>query len=128
MSEIYWITRLDGICFFLAILCILSVMAAVVFTVLYFNQDDLKIKISKKLPIFLLIITVLSAIVLIFIPTTKEAYLIYGVGGTIDYIQNNDTAKQLPDKVIKCADIFFDNYIEELSQEKVLKEKTSEEK
>ena len=48
--------------------------------------------------------------------------------GTIDYIQNNDTAKQLPDKVIKCADIFFDNYIEDLSLEKVLKEKTSEEK
>ena len=128
MNEIYWITRLDGICFFLAVLCILSVMAAVVFTVLYFNQDDLKIKISKKLQIFLPITAVLSALGLVFIPTTKEAYLIYGVGGTIDYIQNNDTAKQLPDKVVKCADIFFDNYIEKLSQEKVLKEKTSEEK
>lgn len=79
MNEIYWITRLDGICNFLSILCILSGMAAVVFTVLYFNQDNLEIKISKKLLLFLLIITVLSGIVLIFIPTTKEAYLIYGV-------------------------------------------------
>ena len=80
MSEIYWITRLDGICNFLSILCTLSVIAAVVFTVLYFNQDNLEIKIPKKLLLFLLIITVLSGIVLIFIPTTKEAYLIiYGV-------------------------------------------------
>ena len=79
MSEIYWITRLDGVCNFLSILCTLSGIAAVVFTVLYFNRDGLEVEISKKLPIFLLIITILSAIVLIFIPTTKEAYLIYGV-------------------------------------------------
>ena len=79
MSEIYWITRLDGICNFLSILCTLGVIAAVVFTVLYFNRDDLEFKISKRLPIFLLIITVLSAIVLIFIPTTKEAYLIWSL-------------------------------------------------
>lgn len=49
----------------------------------------------------------------IFIPTTNEALLIYGVGGTIDYIKSNDTAKQLPDKCVKALDKYLDNLTKE---------------
>ena len=45
-----------------------------------------------------------SVLINLFIPTTNQALLIYGVGGTIDYIKSNDTAKQLPDKCIKALD------------------------
>lgn len=31
------------------------------------------------------------------------------LGGTIDYIKSNDTAKQLPDKCVKALDKYFDN-------------------
>ena len=34
----------------------------------------------------------------------NDALLIYGVGGTIDYVKSNKTAKQLPDKCIKALD------------------------
>ena len=44
-----------------------------------------------------------------FIPTTNEALMIYGVGGTIDYIKSNGTAKQIPDKCVKALDKYFDN-------------------
>jgi hypothetical protein len=44
-----------------------------------------------------------------FIPTTKEALLIYGVGGTIDYLKQNPTAKQLPDKCINALDKWIDD-------------------
>ena len=44
--------------------------------------------------------------------------LIYGVGGTIDYIRKNDTAKQLPDKCIKVLDCFADKYIDEPKKDK----------
>lgn len=54
----------------------------------------------------------------IFIPTTNEALLIYGVGGTIDYIKSNDTAKQLPDKCIKALDKWVENLNEEKKQDK----------
>ena len=54
----------------------------------------------------------------IFIPTTNEALLIYGVGGTIDYIKSNDTAKQLPDKCIKALDKWVENLSEKEKQEK----------
>ena len=49
----------------------------------------------------------------IFIPTKNDALLIYGVGGTIDYIKSNDTVKQLPDKYIKVLDKLVDNLNEE---------------
>jgi hypothetical protein len=39
--------------------------------------------------------------------------MIYGVGGTIDYIKSNDTAKQLPDKVVSALDKYLDSLNEE---------------
>lgn len=45
-------------------------------------------------------------------------YLIYGVGGTIDYLKDNETAKQLPDKVV----IALDKYIDSLNEDKKEKE------
>ena len=61
---------------------------------------------------------VIAAMANIFIPTTKELLYIYGVGGTIDYIKTNDTAKQLPDKCIKALDRFADKYIDEPEKDK----------
>lgn len=61
---------------------------------------------------------VIAAMASIFIPSTKEMLLIYGVGGTIDYIRKNDTAKQLPDKCIKVLDCFADKYIDEPKKDK----------
>ena len=40
---------------------------------------------------------------------TNEALMIYCVGGTIDYVKSNETAKQLPDKCIKALDKWADN-------------------
>ena len=44
-----------------------------------------------------------------FIPSTEQLYMIYGVGGTIDYLKENPTAKELPDKCIKALDTWVDN-------------------
>ena len=52
----------------------------------------------------------------VFIPTKNDALLIYGVGGTIDYIKSNDTAKQLPDKCIKALDKWADSLNEDNNQ------------
>lgn len=54
----------------------------------------------------------LVALVLwVFCPTTKQGYMIYGLGNTIDYIKSNDTAKQLPDKVVLALDKFLEEEI-----------------
>lgn len=129
MNEIYWITRLDAICKFLsavAVVCfIISVVTGIFAIHNRFEADDyaeagkyydchmqrFKIFLNyfKRSIIVALVLTVIN----IFIPTKNDALLIYGVGGTIDYIKSNDTAKQLPDKHIKALDKWVDNLNEE---------------
>lgn len=134
MNEIYWITRLDAICDFLTTIAIVSFLISVVmFAFAMYNRfeaDDyaecgkyyncymqrFKIFLNyfKRSIIVALILTVIN----IFIPTKNDALLIYGVGGTIDYIKSNDTAKQLPDKCIKALDKWVENLNEEKKQDK----------
>ena len=132
MNEIYWITRFDGICVFLTLIAVFSVIATVV---LFFiglikrsdadihNEDgktwEQHIETSKMCLYFAkrcAIIFFVSVSINFFIPTTNEALLIYGVGGTIDYIKSNDTAKQLPDKCVKALDKYLDNITKEENQ------------
>lgn len=115
MSEIYWVTRMDGINTFLVIcecaICIAFVWFAVTF--LFADSSEEK-RTTAKGSIYAGIIALIVGLMLIFIPTTKEMLLIYGVGGTIDYIKSNDTAKELPDKAVKA----LDKYLDEISKEK----------
>lgn len=68
------------------------------------NQRARLKKIAKKLLYSLIV----SFLVLVITPTEKQAYLIYGLGGTIDYIQSNDKAKQIPDKCIEALNTWLD--------------------
>lgn len=58
-------------------------------------------------------VAIVACFINLFIPTTNQALLIYGVGGTIDYIKSNDTSKQLPDKCVKALDKYLDNLTKE---------------
>ena len=134
MNEIYWITRLDGIC---RVLTLIAVLSSIVTVVLFFigllkrGDADIyregsqtweqNIETSKKCLYFAkrcAIIYFVSVFINFFIPTTNEALMIYGIGGTIDYIKLNETAKQLPDKYIKALDKWVDNLNEEKQENK----------
>ena len=54
-------------------------------------------------------VTIIACLINFFIQTTNEALMVYGIGGTIDYIKSNKTAKQLPDKCVKALDKYLDN-------------------
>ena len=132
MNEIYWITRLDVICGFLTFIAVFSVIAAVVLFFIgiikrsesdIFNKDsqtwEQHIETSKMCLYFAkrcAVVFCVSIFINIFTPTTNEALLIYGVGGTIDYIKSNDTAKQIPDKCVKALDKWVDNLTKEENQ------------
>lgn len=118
MNTIYWITRLDAICVALGWLAAILVLTLIgCFAAYFYFTDEFyyskekqeicneKIKIIGKRSCIALIVTTL---LLVFIPSTKEAFAIYGIGGTIDYIKNNDKTKQLPDKVINALDRYVD--------------------
>ena len=123
MNEIYWITRLDGIRGFLTVMAIVSFFIAFFLIVFVCNRDEIDdeswdykryLKYSKVC----ILVTIVSCVINIFIPTTNQALFIYGVGGTIDYIKLNETAKQLPDKCIKALDKWVDNLNEEKQENK----------
>lgn len=120
MEEIYWITRLGNIQgLFIALTIISGVLIGVFLIGLSINMSDgdstkFQIKaIKRTIPV--LIISVLG---IVFTPTTKEALMIWGVGGTIDYVKSNETAKQLPDKCIEALDKWVDSLNEEEKSKK----------
>ena len=113
MEEIYWITRLGNIQeLFIVLTIILGILTAAFSFALLVNMsegdstDYQKKAIKRIIPV--LIISVLG---IVFTPTTKEALMIWGVGGTIDYVKSNEKVKELPDKVINALDLYMDNYL-----------------
>ena len=132
MNEIYWITRLDGICAFLTLIAVFSVIATVVLFFIgltkrsyaviydedsqtwkrYIETSKMCLYFAKRCAIAFFVSVFINA----FIPTTNDALLIYGLGGTIDYIKSNDTSKQLPDKCVKALDKYLDNLTKEENQ------------
>lgn len=134
MTEMYWITRLDAICNFLTTIAVVSfVISVVIGAFAMYNRFEADDYVEggehyncymQRFKIFLnyfkrsIIVTLVLTVINIFIPTKNEALLIYGVGGTIDYIKSNYTAKQLPDKCIKALDKWVENLNEEKKQDK----------
>lgn len=115
MSTLYWINVLYNINF----LFVLIFIASLIFSIASFlvnltcTTDEIsktlnyKRFIKAKHMVYTLLI--ISTLVITFIPSKRELYIIYGVGGTIDYLKDNPTAKKLPDKCIKALDTWVDN-------------------
>lgn len=115
ISDMYWITRLSSIYDAFLLIFIIAGLVAVLtgIIVLLFSNDDEDdnafFKSIKKYFITAVVAVVLSGIGLVFVPKTNEALLIYGVGTTIDYVDNNETIKQLPDKAVQALDKYLDS-------------------
>ena len=134
MTEIYWITRLDAICNFLTFVAVVCFMISVVTGIFamcnkleaddyeeggkYYNCCMQKFKMFLSYFKRFIFVTIIACLINFFIPTTNEALMVYGIGGTIDYIKSNETAKQLPDKCIKALDKWVDNLNEEKQDKK----------
>jgi hypothetical protein len=114
MSELYWITRLDAVCGIIVIVLAFAFIALVTSIMVFMVWTDLRVRErARKLLSYSLITFLFSAFMYIFIPDTKQALIIYGVGGTIDYVKDNDKCKQIPNKVIDA----LDKYLEYLNKE-----------
>lgn len=124
MNEIYWMTVVGNLSTALMVVWIVALIIVLgMLLVLAASEGDV-IDDEDSAHIFFkwlkrfVVCGVIAAMANIFIPTTKELLYIYGVGGTIDYIKTNDTAKQFPDKCIKALDRFADKYIDEPEKDK----------
>lgn len=118
MSEMYWITRLDAVCVISTIIFILTLIMYLGLTIwngIAYDDDE---KVPKKYFRILLIVFLVNLPILVFVPSEKDMYKIIGIGGTYDYLKQNETAKQLPDKVINALDKLIDQQNEKLAKEK----------
>jgi len=110
MNEIYWLTRFDSINGFSIALFIIGIV--VCFVVLCFHlfcdEEEAKEATRKALK-FYGIPFLLGILGVIFVPTTKEAMLIYGLGGIVDYAKGNEKVKQLPDKAVDALERYLDS-------------------
>lgn len=120
MNEIYWITRLDLISGWLIGFSVISAIVTFIAIVCYISSrsdyetycrdadkrwSEFGSKLFKiSLPCFFFFVA--SSILT---PTTNEAMLIYGVGTTIDYVKQNNTLQQIPDKCINALDAWVDS-------------------
>lgn len=117
MSTLYWINVLDnlnGLCILIFALCL--ILSSVCFLINLFYAEEIKegsatfgYKGFVKTKNWTYTTLIISALVIIFVPSKSQLYMIYGVGGTIDYLKENPTAKELPDKCIKALDTWVDN-------------------
>ena len=123
MNELYWITRFYSINGTIGTILVLSIIVAICAFISFncgihdsdFEYDERVRSICKKLINITKIssvITIISTIAFIFTPSQKEAYLIWGLGGTIDYLKENPTAKQIPDKCVKLLDKWVTDELE----------------
>lgn len=115
MNELYWLTRLEYIQNFLVIVMSVSGIALFISFMIWAMANYVEeAKSALKWVIGTFTTLVISSLIFVFVPSTKEALLIWGVGSTIDYIQENETAKQLPDKCINA----LNDWVESLSDPK----------
>ncbi len=113
MNEMYWITRIGllsdfcEICLVLSIIvfCLLLSIVVILIAMGDFNESHIIKKIAK----YCIVFTIILLFVRLVVPSQKELLLIMGVGGTIDYIQSNDTAKELPEKAIDALSKYLEN-------------------
>ena len=128
MNEIYWITRLDLISGWFIAFALIAAIFAFIAAGFYLGcrsgyekygyERDKRwqgffsklFKISLPCFFFFVVSSILT-------PTTKEALMIFGVGGTIDYIKSNETINQLPDKCINALDAWVDSLTENESKD-----------
>ena len=115
MNELYWLTRLEYIQNFLVIVMSVSGIALFISFMIWAMANYIEeAKVALKWVISSFVTLVISSLIFVFVPSTKEALLIWGVGSTIDYIQENETAKQLPNKCINA----LNDWVESLSDKK----------
>ena len=116
MSELYWLGVLGEIHSFGVDIVALSVLAMLflAFKLVTTTLDGYdKPPICLKLLKLSAVSTLIGFLMCVFFPSTKSLLIIYGVGGTIDYVKENKVANKIPDKCIKALDKYLDDALKE---------------
>ena len=122
MKEIYWLTVIGNLhIVIVTIFGVLIFVGTVSFLLYMFSETDMTEEREAFLRFFkkICLAIICTSIILCFFPSKEDLLAIYGIGGTIDYIQSNDKAKELPDKVVDA----LTEYLEHVNSDKNKDEK-----
>lgn len=115
MAELYWINVIGNLHIIFCVMAVLFGVALFFISYAYINDafeteyvENAKWWIKKFIFAFLI-----DVLLLTLVPSKKDLYIIYGVGTTINYLQENTTVNKLPDKVVNALDEMIDNYIKD---------------
>lgn len=115
MRELYWLSVLGSlseiVTYLIVIILIMLCVTGIVYLISVLCDEENRV--LKKLLIKGSVCLILLALLSSFIPSRKELYLIYGVGKTLDYLQSNEDAKELPENVIKALNKLAEEYAKE---------------
>lgn len=95
-STMYWITTCDAI---ITTCILLSVVSSIIVLLFGLPNDEEYRNRYKHITIISGIIAIITLLIAIFLPSERQWYKIYGIGGTIEYVKNNPKAQQLSNKI-----------------------------
>lgn len=114
MTEFYWMTRTGAVLNVASIF--LGIALAIVFCAFIFWQCTYDKEEKKAIKKFVrkyawidYTVIIVCSLLIMFVPSKKDMLMIYGVGGAIDYVKDNDKARQLPDKVVDAIDAYLES-------------------
>lgn len=117
MKEIYWLSRLDGIIIASGVLLAFSIAFILALGILsLIDGEDEHLMSAERRRKHLnrsVIICIITSMICCFVPSSKTAMAIWGVGSVIDYVQENQSLKELPDKCVKALEVWADSLNEE---------------
>lgn len=116
MSELYWLGVLGNLNDLGGVIAVLSFLVFIALGFYFYlcSEGDLEPStFMKKMFKGSMFAIVLGVVMAIFIPSQKNLLIIYGVGGTIDYLKENKDANKIPDKCIKALDKYLDDALKE---------------
>ena len=113
MSELYWLSVLGNIHLLCEFVALISGFGVVILVMIFkFDIENVENPLTLKKLIKCSAFTLaFAAIMCAFIPSKKSLLVIYGVGGTIDYLKENKVANKIPDKCVKVIDMYLDDVL-----------------
>lgn len=118
-TQLYWLTRLDGLSTLFSVLAILSVLVTAFSSIINLcestgrYQDEDIVNKTRKISRTSLVITLILVPIAILIPSKDDVIFIVAGSKTIDFIKNDTSINKIPAQTTKLITDYLDKQLEE---------------